>query len=127
MARFAESVGIPSLPLITEALPVKDTFGMTPAIFMLGRSLDQGRNHETVHQFGACQKMQSIWLNCAHASTGAGDKAMMGSNGKQMHMSTSSTNTLWFGKFYEGCHRQMGDQPEPDRAILIEDLLQVLD
>ena len=37
MARFADSLGIPSLPLITEALPVKDTFlGMNPAILMLG-------------------------------------------------------------------------------------------
>ena len=51
----------------------------------------------------------------------------MGSNGKQMHTSQSSTNTLWYGKFYEGCHRHMGDQPQPDRAISIAELLLVLD
>jgi hypothetical protein len=44
---------------------------------------------------------------------GAGDEAVMGGDGKQMHTSTSSTNTLWIGKFYEG----MGDQPRPDGAM----------
>ena len=103
MARFAASVGIPSLPLLTEPLPAKDTFGMMPAVLMLGRSLDPGRNRATV-QFGTCRKTRSVWSNCAHANIGAGDEAVMGSDGNQMHTSSSSTNTLWFGKFYEGCH-----------------------
>ncbi len=58
---------------------------------------------------------------------GAGDDGVMGSDGRQMHTSTSSTNTLWYGKFIEGCHRRMGDQPVPDRAIQIEELLLALE
>ncbi len=129
MARIAESMGIPSLPLLREPLPVEDTFGMTPAVLMLGRSLDltdPGRTRQTV-QFGTCRKTRSVWSNCAHANIGAGDEAVMGGDGKQMHTSTSSTNTLWFGKFYEGCHRRMGDQPQPDRAISIKELHLVLE
>ena len=125
MARFASGVGIASLPMLTEPLAVKDTFSMMPAILMLGRSLDPGRNCETV-QFSTCRKTRSVWSNCAHANVGAGDEGIMGSDGKQMHTSTSTTNTLWFGKFYEGCHQRMGDQPQPDRAISIEELLLVL-
>ncbi len=125
MARIAATMGIPSLPLLREPLPVEDTFGMTPAVLMLGRSLDPGRTRETV-QFGTCRKTRSVWSNCAHANIGAGDEAVMGSDGKQMHTSTSTTNTLWFGKFYEGCHRRMGDQPQPDRAISIKELHLVL-
>ena len=126
MARSAESLGITSLPLLGGALPVQDTFGMTPAVLMLSRSLDTGRNQGTV-QFNTCRKTRSVWSNCAHANLGAGDEAVMGSDSKQMHTSRLSTNTLWYGKFYEGCHRRMGDQPQPDRAISITELLLALE
>lgn len=126
MAQAAATMGIPSLPMVSESMPVRDSFGMVPAILLLCRSLDKGRTRDTV-QFNTCRKTRSVWSNCAHAYSGAGDGAVMGSDGRQMHMSSSSTNTLWHGKFFEGCHRRMGDQPVPDRAIQIDELHLVLE
>ena len=41
----------------------------------------------------------------------------MSSEGTSARVSNSSTNTLWFQRFMQGCHRRMGDMSVPDTAV----------
>jgi hypothetical protein len=125
MARAAEELGISSLPLIRKATPVEDIFGMEPAVIMLRRSLDPGRNQDTI-QFSTARKVRSVHSNYTHANFGHCDETVMALDDKKMHTTTAVTYSRWFERFIKGCHSRMGDQPKPDKAIEIDVLLGVL-
>ena len=88
--------------------PIKDSFGMRPAVALLMRSLDRGRNTQTI-QYHTMRKMRSHLSNFAHTCPEGISARFVAGEGSGGILSNSPTNTLWFDRFSMGCHRRMGD------------------
>ena len=126
MAAAARAFGVASLPVLTKPAPVDDLFGMLPAVLMLKRSQDPGRNRETI-QFNTARKVRSVFSNYSQANLGLFDESIMAKDEWKLYTTTCPTFSRWFERFVRGCHSWMGDQPRPDRAIGIEDLTLALE
>jgi hypothetical protein len=120
--RIAHSRGIPNAHPLRGPYPLDDTFGMKQASCILVRSLDRGKNSKTI-QFETMRKMRSHFSNFYHTTPGGYTGTVMGGYGSMAVASSSPTNGLFWRKFMLGCHKRMGDQWFPDRAITIEELL----
>ncbi|KAL7578000.1 hypothetical protein ACA910_007616 [Epithemia clementina (nom. ined.)] len=105
--------------------PVADTLGMVPAIMSLYRLLDKGRNSKTI-QWDTMRGMRSMYSNFVHMTPAGTGGAIMSDGRKSMCVTNSTTNSLCFQRFMEGCHKRMGDVRLPDAALTI-DVLQALD
>jgi hypothetical protein len=100
--------------------PVADTFRMLPAVALILRSLDTGKNSPTL-QF---KTMRNLCNNFQSTTPEGVGLSMVGDSGKtQQRFSSSPTNSLWFERFIQGARRLMGDLWIPDRALTIVELL----
>jgi hypothetical protein len=106
--------------------PVEDAWGMRVACAILIRSLDRGRNADTI-QYETMRKLRSHIANFVHTCPGGIGARFMGEEGAAGSVSNSPTNTEWFRRFMKGCHRRMGDVWMPDRPVTIQELLKCLD
>ena len=105
-----------------EPFGVCDSFGMMIACQSLLRSLDPGKNTDTV-QFETMRKLRSHYSNFHHTLPG-GTGWMMVSDGRGIATFTGSpTYSFWFRCFMTGCHWRMGDTWIPDRAIGLGEVL----
>ena len=102
--------------------PVADTFGMEIAAHHLLRSLDKGRNAETI-QYETMRKIRSHFSNFFHTTPMGVGASTAGTDGSSMFFTHSPTNSYWFKRFMQGSHRRMGDVWMPDRAITIDSIL----
>ncbi|KAL7565747.1 hypothetical protein ACA910_010187 [Epithemia clementina (nom. ined.)] len=86
--------------------PLRDTMGMVPAILLLQRSLDRGKNSPTI-QWDTMRGLWTAYSNLVHTtSTGYGGATM--TDGKRSTFITNSpTNSLWFCRFMDGSHERM--------------------
>jgi len=96
--------------------PLKDTFGMGPAIVMLKHSLDPGRYGDHI-TFSTLRKYRSSFSNVWGASIESLQESIMARVTAKMFTSTCPTNGLWFERFMGGVHSRMGDDHRPDAAI----------
>jgi hypothetical protein len=92
---------------------------------MLVRSRDKGKNSKTI-QFETMRKMRSHFSNFYHTTPAGYTSTVLGGFGSMAVASSSPTNGLFWRKFILGCHKRMGDQWFPDRAVTIEELLAAL-
>ena len=106
--------------------PLRDEWGMTEATLFLTRTLDPGRNDDTI-QFDTARKLRAFFSNM-FTTTNQGVGAMSTrSDGRAGHTFTSApTDSIWFKKFFEGCHRRQGDKVVVDRALGIKELKALL-
>jgi hypothetical protein len=104
--------------------PVADTFGMLPAIIMLEESLRPGKRTQNI-QWGTLRKTRSAFSNFYHTTVGALRLlALRRDKGTRQGFSSSPTYSEWFERFKIGCHKRMGDDIRPDRALSIEVMLE---
>jgi hypothetical protein len=105
---------------------VKDVQGMGMATLMLERSLAKGRTEATL-QCDSVRKWRSAHARSLwHASANATETSVAIRGVGKMATSTAPTNAPWFERFMEGMHKRMGDKSEPDLAISIEVVLELL-
>jgi hypothetical protein len=100
---------------------IKDIHGMSIAACILLRSLDAGRNEETI-QFATATKMKSSFANVWRASKQGGQGAVVSRDMVKMYHTTCPTHGDWFERFTRGMHERMGDMVKPDLAISIEQI-----
>ena len=101
--------------------PVEDIHGMAVATCILLRSLDAGRNEETI-QFATATKMKSSYANVWRASLKGSQGAVVARDTAKMFHTTCPTHGDWFERFSKGMHERMGDLVKPDLAISIEQM-----
>ena len=96
--------------------PTEDQSGIALACIMMMRSLKPGRNASRI-QFETLRKTRSCHSNYSHASYyGTGD-TFMHDDGNGARVSHAVSNSVWFKRFLQGCHRRMGDVWLPDKAV----------
>ena len=106
--------------------PLKDTFGMTAAVFFVARSLMAGRNQGAL-SFGTTRKMRTFFGNVYQASAAASEpKTLVGLDNSATRQTADPTKPIWHGAFIRGARRRMGDTVSPDLGISIEVLLALL-
>ena len=103
--------------------PHDDVWGMNIACGILLKSLDKGRNAELV-QYETIRRLRSMYSNFVHTCAEGSGASFVSDNGTGSVISNSPTNSLFFKRFMQGCHRRMGDVWKPD-APVTKDILGV--
>lgn len=101
--------------------PIADVVGMKIATNILLRSLDSGINSQSI-QYETMRKLRSHISNFVHTTPGGLGVTFMTEEGAGGTVSFSPTNSPWFRRFMQGCHRRMGDVWIPDRPLTINEL-----
>ncbi|KAL7576221.1 hypothetical protein ACA910_013704 [Epithemia clementina (nom. ined.)] len=71
--------------------------------------------------------VRSVMSNFVHTTPkGVGGFVMLDEQ-RSTHITDSSTNTLWFKRFMDGCHERMGDVKVQDTAMTIDVLIGLQD
>jgi hypothetical protein len=105
--------------------PVEDECGMAMAAVMVLRSLDEGRNDDTI-QFDTTRQFASAFSNLWHSSTSRSKETIAINRSAKYTTSNSPTNADWFGRFKLGMHKRVGDNHKPDLAVSIEVMLSLM-
>jgi hypothetical protein len=106
--------------------PQEDSFGMKIACLLLLRSLDAGINADTI-QYETMRGLRSHYSNFIHTVPGGAGYASIGDDSRSgTFFSNSPTNSYWFRRFMQGCHRRIGDVWMPDRSLTVDELLHCL-
>jgi len=107
--------------------PPADADGMEVACNLLIRSLRPGRNATHV-QYETVRKGRALYSNYIHASAGGTGQVTLTLGGDRggSYQTSSPTNSNWFRRFMNGCHRRMGDVWIPDRALPLDEVLAAL-
>ena len=104
--------------------PIEDIWGMKTAMVMLQRSLYPGKNAALV-QYETIRKTRSHMSNFIHTIPGGMGEMFIASESNVSGMTRSPTNSLWFKRFMQGCHRRMGDVWCPDRPLTMPEALAI--
>lgn len=117
--RNARAVGLESAYPAMGPFPMKDTFGMQPAVLVLMRSLAPGIHAPTV-QYDTMRKARSSYLNVYHASKGGMSLVVMVKDKNKTYVTTCSTYSYWFERFMLGAQKQMGRISKPNLGLSFE-------
>lgn len=99
---------------------------MATACAMLIRTLNPGRNSEMV-QFETARKARSTVSNYFHTIPCGTSLATVGYGERGgSFFSNSPTNSYWFKRFMQGCHKRMGNVWIPDKALTLDVLIACL-
>ena len=101
---------------------MNDSFGMLLACQSLLRSLDPGKNADTV-QYETMRKLRSHYSNFYHTLPGGTGLTTIADGRGTSTFTASPTYSFWFRRYMTGCHRRMGDTWIPDRAMTMEEVL----
>jgi hypothetical protein len=104
--------------------PIDDIWGMKTATVILQRSLSPGKNASFV-QYETIRKTRSHVSNFFHTVPGGMGEMFIASESSVSGMTRSPTNSLWFKRFMQGCHRRMGDVWCPDRPLTMREALTI--
>jgi hypothetical protein len=104
--------------------PIDDIWGMKTAMVILQRSLCSGKNARFV-QYETIRKTRSHMSNFVHTVPGGMGEMFIASESNVSGMTRSPTNSLWFKRFMQGCHRRMGDVWCPDRPLTMREALAI--
>ncbi|KAL7573563.1 hypothetical protein ACA910_008701 [Epithemia clementina (nom. ined.)] len=99
--------------------PVKDSLGMVPAILSLQHLLDKGCNSRTI-QWDTMRSIRSAFSNFVHTTPAGTGGAVLSDDCRSTRITGSPTNSVWFQRFMDGCHKWMGDVRIPDTALTID-------
>lgn len=99
--------------------PVRDKQGMGLAVCVLLRSLDEGRNEDTI-QFSTALKMKTSYANMWRASVHGSESSVIARDVTKLFSSTCPTHGEWFERFQKGLHERMGDKVRQDLGVSIE-------
>jgi hypothetical protein len=104
--------------------PIEDIWGMRTATVILQRSLAPGKNASFV-QYETIRKTRSHMSNFVHTVPGGMGEMFIASESNVSGMTRSPTNSPWFKRFMQGCHRWMGDVWCPDRPLTMREALAI--
>ena len=99
--------------------PVVDKQGMGLACCVLLRTLDDGRNEDTV-QFSTALKLKTSFANMWRASLHGSKSSVIARDVTKLFTTTCPTHGEWFERFQKGLHERMGDMVKQDLGISIE-------
>jgi len=128
MCRAGDELGLHRGRMFPEMgpLPLEDTVGMGIAVCVLRRSLDPGRNEDTV-QFSSASQAKTAFSNMWRASLeGMGRESVMARDRTKMFLTTCPTTGDWFERFALGMHKRMGDNVKQDEAISMPTMLELM-
>jgi hypothetical protein len=117
-----------SLPSVTPAMgpfPLRDHFGMLPAIALLDRSLAKGIHSDHV-QWGTFRKARSVVTNITQAGVGGLGDSVGAYERNRTWISNVATHQFWYSRFMHGVHKRVGEVRKPDEIITI-DVLHAVD
>lgn len=98
--------------------PVTDKQGMGLACCLLLRTLDEGRNEDTV-QFSTALKLKTSYANMWRASLHGSESSVIARDVTKLFTTTCPTHGEWFERFQKGLHERMGDLVKQDLGISI--------
>jgi hypothetical protein len=125
MERFADNLCLPSVTPAMGPFPLRDDFGMLPAIAVLDRSLAKGIHSEYV-QWGTFRKARSVVTNITQAGvSGLGD-TIGAYERNRTWISSVATHQFWYSRFMHGVHKRVGEVRKPDEIVTI-DVLHAID
>jgi len=120
----------PQLPRLGP-FPVVDSVGFGVALAMLLRSLEPRRHSKLYQQFETIRKLRAGYSNLYMASCeGSQSLCSVGGDQPKYYLTSSSTQSLWFERFAQGCLRRMGQDVHQDWAIplpVMYALMQILE
>ena len=96
-----------------------DKQGMGLACCVLLRTLDDGRNEDTV-QFSTALKLKTSFANMWRASLHGSESSVIARDVTKLFTTTCPTHGEWFERFQKGLHERMGDMVKQDLGISIE-------
>ena len=115
-----------NLDMFEELGPWKlgEHMGMKQAIGILLRSREPGRNGFTV-KFSTTRKARSVFTRVFHASPSSKRNQTFAKDRNKLTITHSTTYGEWFSSFMEGVLARMGQITRQDRAISIEEMLEL--
>lgn len=107
--------------------PTIDICGYGVAISMVYKSLSPGRHDKSYTQFETIRKLRPAFSNSYMASAlGHNQANSIGRTIGHVYLTKCPTQSLWFGRFTEGCLKRMGQVIKRDLGISIEVLHEML-
>jgi hypothetical protein len=103
--------------------PVEDTWGMFEATSILLRSLDPGRTSEFI-QHDTMRKLRSHYSNRYKAETNMA-LALLSDDVGATFLTDEPRFGLWSKRFSQGVHSRMGDNPQPNRALAVDEMVAI--
>ena len=99
--------------------PLKDVFGMKPAVAMLLKSMSKGINAATL-QYSTMRMYKSAFHNVYHAGVSHLGMTMLGKETRKLYVTDCPADSRWYDKVLHGAHTRMGDQVKQDLALSVE-------
>jgi hypothetical protein len=125
MEKFRSRVRLPCVTPAMGPFPLREEFGMSPAIALLDRSLDKGV-HAEHFQWGTFRKARSVVTNITQAGVAGLGDSVGACEKNRTWMSSLATHQFWCSRFYHGVHKRVGEVRKPDEIITI-DVLHAVD
>ena len=125
MENFTSQLDLPSVTPAMGPFPLKDDFGMLPAIALLERSLAKGVHSEYV-QWGTFRKTMSAVTNVTQAGVAGLGDSVGAYERNRTWISNVATHKFWYSRFMHGVHKRVGEVRKPDEIISI-DVLHAVD
>ena len=126
---IAYQAGMPPPYVPLGPFPVQDNLGYGVAIQMLWNSKGMGR-YAAYTQFETIRKLRAAYFNLYGASAVGSREtlSLVGATSKASgHLSNCPTQSLWFGRFFLGCRKRMGQIVKQDLGLSIEIFLALLE
>ena len=126
--KLSESVGLVGPYVVSEAFPHWDHCGYEVAIQMILASKKPGRYSTEYTQWDTVRKFRTAFSNQFRASGQAStfDLALSNDKGQTQRFSADPCASVWFGRFFIGCKRRMGQDWRLNKAMSIELILELL-
>lgn len=117
--KLSESVGLEGPYIVTSGFPEWDHCGYEVAIQMVLASLKPGRYSSEYTQWDTIRKLRTAFTNQFKASGQANsvEIALCDDKGHTQRLSSDPCASVWFGRFFMGCKRRMGQDWRPNKAM----------
>jgi hypothetical protein len=126
---LSHSVGLDGPYVQTRFLPKYDHCGYQVAVQMLLASKRPGKYSTEYSQYDTIRKIRTAYSNFARASSQANYKVNAFSDDRGMSQRTvqDPVSSYWFGKFFAGCRKRMGQDWRPNLALSTELLVKMVE
>lgn len=113
--------------MVTDSFPTWDHSGYEVAIEMVLASLKPGRYSTLYTQWDTIRKLRTAFSNHYKASTQANsvELSLCDDRGHSQRLSSDPCSSVWFGRFFIGCKRRMGQDWRPNKAMSIHLILKI--
>jgi hypothetical protein len=120
--RLSEAVGLQGPFEHTTSLPTYDHCGYEVAIEMVLDSTNPGRYARDHKQWDTVRKLRTVYSSHSKASPqeNSSSLAFGDDKGRAHRLVSDKCSSYWFGRFFVGCKRRMGQDWRPNKAFSID-------